>query len=176
MELRIEQCTAQKVKEVGAFYDAQVLYMDTHDVNYPLWNYKVYPSADSVRECTENGSQYLCADGERICAAFVLNDEPGGKYENGYWKRNLKTGEYLVIHTLAVEHDLAGQGIGGRIVEFCIDKARTAGYRAVRVDVVPTNLPVIRLYERKGFTFAGEVDLERGITDIPRFCLYEYNF
>lgn len=31
-------------------------------------------------------------------------------------------------------------------------------------------------YEKHGFTFAGEKDLERGIADIPTFSLYELNF
>lgn len=40
----------------------------------------------------------------------------------------------------------------------------------------PSNTPARRLYEKIGFTFAGEKDLLRGIEDIPEFALYELNF
>jgi hypothetical protein len=41
------------------------------------------------------------------------------------------------------------------------------------VDIVPDNLPARKLYEKEGFTYAGDVDLERGIEEIPLFSLFE---
>ena len=62
------------------------------------------------------------------------------------------------------------------MVKYCIDYAREHGFKAIRLDVVPENIPARRLYERLGFTFAGEKDLKRDIEDIPTFALYELNF
>ncbi|MBR2955616.1 MAG: hypothetical protein IKC54_00275 [Clostridia bacterium] len=50
------------------------------------------------------------------------------------------------------------------------------GYKGVRVDVVPGNFPARNLYEKMGFTYAGEKDLNRGYDHIPTFQLLEYNF
>ncbi len=38
------------------------------------------------------------------------------------------------------------------------------------------NYPARQLYEKKGFTFAGDADLDRGIEEIPIFSLYELNW
>ena len=176
MKIEICKCTQKDVEAVGAFYDREVLYMDESGTNYPLWTYKVYPSLDSVAERTREGCQYFCTLNGEICGAFVLNDNPGGNYENGSWKKTLKTGEYLVIHTLLSDHKLAGMGIATLAVKFCIKTAKAQGYKAVRIDVVPENTPAIRLYEKLGFSFAGKVDLGRNIKEIPYFSLYEYNF
>ena len=62
------------------------------------------------------------------------------------------------------------------MVQFCIDKARNGGYKAVRLDIVPENIPARKLYEKSGFKFAGEKDLDRGFEDIPTFQLFELNF
>ncbi len=108
--------------------------------------------------------------------AFVLNDNPQGNYDCGDWENNLKNGEYLVIHTLATNPNLHNQGIGKFMVNYCIDYAKAYGYKAIRLDVVPENVPARRLYESLYFKFAGEKDLHRGIKEIPVFALYEMNF
>lgn len=172
----IAKCTEEFVPAVGAFYDRVVLHLVNTDTNYPKWEYRIYPSEDSVRARTESGTQYFCMENGRICGAFVLNDDPGGAYEKGRWARTLQRGEYLVMHTLAADPDFVGKGIGRQMVRFCLEQAHLQGYKGVRLDVVPDNLPAIKLYEKMGFTFAGEVDLERGIEEIPVFSLYEYNF
>ena len=62
------------------------------------------------------------------------------------------------------------------MVRFCVDKAKSNGFQALRVDIVPENLPAKKLYEKNGFTWAGDADLERGIENIPVFSLYEKNW
>lgn len=171
--LIIEPCGADDIEAVGQFYDNEILYMNNHGVNYPKWQYGQYPSARSAAAATENGTQYLCRQHGQIVGAFVLDEQPNGAYERGNWTANLQTGQYLVIHALAVSHKMAGRGIGSAAVQYCIKYAQSAGYKAVRIDVVPSNLPARRLYEKLGFTCAGEKDLDRHIPDIPTFALYE---
>jgi len=82
--------------------------------------------------------------------AVVLNEEPGGRYEAVSWASSLRQGEYLVLHTLAVSPVCYGQGVGSKMVALCIQYARKNGYKAIRLDVVPGNVPAIRLYEKMG--------------------------
>ena len=171
----IRKCLESEIAETGAFYDFVVKWLDEH-VNYPRWIYKVYPSEASVRQMTENGSQYICTEDGRIIAAFVLNDVPEGNYRNGKWSRDLPYGSFMILHTLALDPELWGKGIGSEIVRFCIDRAKSGGYKALRIDVVPDNYPAIRLYEKNGFTYAGDADLELGKAHIPYFSLYELNW
>lgn len=118
----------------------------------------------------------MCLDGKRVVGAFILNEDAQGAYEKGNWKVPLKDGEYVVIHTLAVSPEEYGKGIASIMTNYCIDTARSKGYKAIRLDAVPDNFPAKKLYEKNGFSFAGDVDLERGFENIPFFSLYELNF
>lgn len=172
--MEIKKCTITDISAIGAFYDRIVEHMVETGTNYPKWMYKIYPSEQSVRATVQKGTQNFCTLNGRICAAFVLNEDPGGAYEKGDWKQSLQIGEYLVIHTLAVAPEFSHQGIATQIIQYCMDYARSNGYKALRIDVVPTNFPAIRLYKKLGFTDAGEKDLERNIPGIPTFTLLEY--
>ncbi len=167
------RCTIKQLDLVSDMYSNVVQYLE-ETVNYPKWS-KEYPCRENVREAIERGEQYACVENGQILGAVVLNDNPDGDYEAGDWSRNLKQGEYLVIHRLAVVPSQGQKGIGGYLVDRCIETALRERYRAIRLDVVPHNLPAIRLYEKKGFSFIGEKDLLRNIEDIPLFELYELN-
>ena len=159
---------------MGEFYDGVVKYLTEH-VNYPRWMYKRYPSEPFVRDMVQAHCQYVCLMDGRVAAAFAINDDPEREYRNVKFSKELAHGEYLTIHALAVATELQGRGIGKQIVRFCIDFARKHGYKAIRLDVVPTNHPARKLYEQCGFVYLGDVDLQRGYEHIPLFSMYEYN-
>lgn len=171
----IFKCDLSHLDKLTEFYDKVTAHLEA-TVNYPKWTQGVYPGRESIQRAIENGVQYICLDGERVAGAFILNRDPQGNYSAGEWKRDLTDGEYMVIHTLAVSPDCVRQGIGKQMIGYAVDRAKAEGCQAIRLDVVPDNIPARRLYERVGFTFAGEKDLGRDIPEIPLFALYELNF
>lgn len=171
----IRKCEEADIADVGAFYDRIVLWLDQH-INYPKWMYRIYPSEESVRAMSKEGHQYICMDGDQIIAAFVLNTDPEGAYRKGCWKKDLPDGSFMVLHALAVAPEQHRHGLASDIIQWCISKAKTEGYRAFRLDIVPENEPARKLYEKNGFTYAGDADLEREIAAIPVFSLYELNW
>lgn len=173
--IQVRKSTMEDLQALAELYDKAVLHL-TQTVNYPKWQYGVYPCRDSVEKAIRQGVQYQCADGGKVVGGLILNEDPQGAYERGEWQHDLNTGEFLVIHTLATDPDAFGKGVATQMVRYCIDHAKKAGYQALRVDVVPENFPARRLYEKLGFTFAGEKDLLRNIKEIPTFLLYELNF
>ena len=174
-DMIIRKCGEADIAAAGAFYDGVVSWLDRH-VNYPKWICRVYPSVESARKMTKAGCQYICLDGGEIIGAFVLNTDPQGAYEKGRWKKNLEPGSYMVLHALAISPERQGHGLGTEVIRCCVDQAKANGYQALRVDIVPDNEPARKLYEKNGFTYAGDEDLERGIADIPVFSLYELNW
>lgn len=171
----IRKCKNEDITAVGEFYDNVVKYLN-ENINYPKWTYKCYPSEESVQAMTQADCQFVCMDNGEILGAFVLNDDPQGKYENATWSRSLLQGEYMVCHTLATAPSIYGKGIGKELVSFCIDYAKSHGFKGIRLDVVPDNIPAKKLYAKCGFRYVGDVDLERGLEEIPEFSMYELDF
>lgn len=167
------KCKSGHLDLVSDMYGRVVKHLED-TVNYPKWS-KEYPCRESVAEAIQNGEQYACVEKGRVLGAAVLNEDPDGNYGAGDWSRELKPGEYLVIHTLAVDPKAGRRGIGGYMVSRIMETAMENGYQAIRIDVVPGNLPAISLYQKYGFTFAGAKDLGRDLEEIPMFELYERN-
>lgn len=144
-------------------------------VNYPKWS-KYHPSREYVADSIRRGEQFACVAGGRVIGAVVLNESPEGKYGLGAWSRDLREGEYLVLHILAVDPDYERLGVGGFLVDGSVAFAKAKGYKAVRLDIVPENLPAAELYRSRGFVSAGRVDRLREIEGIPVFEIFELNF
>lgn len=172
--MEIIKCEKKHLEQVSDLYKRVVKYLE-ETINFPKWS-EDYPCRETVLSSILCGEQYACVEDGRVIGAFVLNENPDGNYDVGDWTKTLTQGDYLVIHTFAVHPSAKGKGIGGYMVDFCIHTAKHTGYKAIRLDVVPDNIPAINLYKRKGFAFAGQGDLSRGIEDIPVFDLYEMNF
>ena len=67
-------------------------------------------------------------------------------------------------------------GIGTAMFREMIALARAWGVEQLELEYVEGNERGVRLYEKMGFTYAGEKDLKRGYDNIPTFQLLEYNF
>jgi len=173
--VEIKKCEQSDLNRTAHFY-GEVMQHLVQNINYPKWTPGVYPCRESIAQVIDAGEQYIYLCDNEVLGAFVLNDNPQGSYFKGNWSKSLSDGDYLVIHTLATHPTAYKTGIGKKMVEFCINHAKQLGYKAIRLDVVPTNIPAKLLYERLGFSFAGEFDLDRGFENIPTFLLYELNF
>lgn len=170
--MNIRKACSSDFDQTSALYDKVTLHLE-NTVNYPNWTHKIYPSSETVKEGIDTDSLFVCTENERITGVFILNTDPGGDYAAGDWSVFIPEGEYMVIHALAVDPDFSRKGVGRRMVEFCMDYAKENGYKAIRLDAVPKNLPARHMYESLGFRFAGEKDLKRYETGIPSFALYE---
>ena len=173
--LTITKCEEHEVSVVGALYDKCVAYLDAH-INYPKWKYLSYPTTSSAEAAFKEGSLFVAKKNGQVVGAFVLNENPQGAYHKAHWAKPLQEGEYLVIHAVTVDPSQYRKGFASQMIRFCIAFAEKHHYKGLRVDIVPENLPSIHLFEKEGFSFVEELDLERGFPDIPTFCLMEMCF
>lgn len=172
--MELIKCDTTHINSVTSLYHRTIKYLEAN-INYPKWS-PAHPSDQSISGAVMSGEQYVCCENGRVIGAVVLSENPDGYYEAGDWSKILNAGEYLVIHALAVDPTLERKGAGRFIVERCIELAKEGGYKALRLDVVPGNIPAERLYQKTGFTFAGTKDLKRNIPEVPVFDLFELNF
>jgi [ribosomal protein S18]-alanine N-acetyltransferase len=100
-----------------------------------------FPWSDGVfRDCVRVG--YLC----RVV-------ESAGEVA-GYGIMSYGAGEAHILN-VCIRQDLRGAGVGRRLMDYLLERARAAQMADVFLEVRPSNPTAIRLYERLGFTRVG---------------------
>ena len=175
-DLTVTQAKEEDIEESGALFDKVCRFLESH-INYPDWHEGVYPTIENSTEGVKAGTLYLCRDEEgNLLGQTILSDDPAAPYEADFWTLDLPRGEYAVIHQLCADPDAKGRGVGHALVKCCIDRAKQLGFKSVRMDVVPGNLPAEALYTKEGFRVAGTKDLEYYEDEEFPVDLYEYDF
>ena len=104
-----------------------------------------FPWSEGIfRDCLRVG--YLCRVvqvGAEVC---------------GYGIMSMGAGEAHILN-LCVRADLRSRGIGRRVLDYLLERARRAGMLEAFLDVRPTNVAAIRLYQAAGFE---QVGIRRG--------------
>jgi ribosomal-protein-alanine N-acetyltransferase len=79
--------------------------------------------------------------------------EHGGKII-GYGIVSVAAGEAHLLN-LALSESARGMGNGRRLLEYLMELARRAGAEGMYLEVRPSNLPALALYEKNGFEVVG---------------------
>ncbi|MBI1340667.1 ribosomal-protein-alanine N-acetyltransferase [bacterium] len=82
------------------------------------------------------------------CAAAAIEDGAGALIAFGIILVAAEEGDVL---TIAVDPGFRGRGVGRRLLDDLIDRARRLGARRVVLEVGAGNIPAIRLYRSLGF-------------------------
>lgn len=115
-----------------------------------------YPNLGSVRSDMERGAAYVLDEQGRIMlyAAVLFEPEPAYEAIEGKW---LSTGEYLVLHRVAVAPEAKGKGVASTFFHLVEDLCREKGVPSIKVDTNFDNAPMLRILEKLGYTYCGEV-------------------
>jgi [ribosomal protein S18]-alanine N-acetyltransferase len=84
-----------------------------------------------------------------LCRVVESSGEVGG-----YGIMSYGAGEAHILN-VCVRQDLRGAGVGRRLMDFLLERARAAQMQDVFLEVRPSNPTAIRLYESLGFTRVG---------------------
>lgn len=138
------------------------------------WKNDIYPSPEFLKESLSAGELYIGLMNGRMASAMILNHKCNDGYQDITWPAALPPASITLIHALGVHPEYAGQHIGRRMVEFAADKAKTAGQKALRLDVLKGNTPAEKLYTRFGFQPRGVVRMYYEDTGWTDYEVYEY--
>jgi ribosomal protein S18 acetylase RimI-like enzyme len=120
--------------------------------------------------------------GERIAPADVLVAETGGVIAGyaalGQSLPLASRSHVLEILGFAVHPTRQQRGVGRRLVEACIEQARSRGARKLSLRVLGGNVAARRLYESCGFTVEGVLRHEfflggRYVDDVLMACMLD---
>jgi len=115
-----------------------------------------YPNPEVVKADVEKDSGYVLMDGETVAGycAILINDEPEYANLKGKWLTN---GDFVLYHRVAVSEKYLGQGLAQRMLKHVEDFARANKIRSVKADTNFDNIGMLRIFEKLGYTYCGEV-------------------
>ncbi len=115
-----------------------------------------YPNEDLIRKDIVDGIGYVLTDDDKIVgyAAILFNDEPAYEKLKGTWLTN----EYFaVVHRVAISDYYLGKGLAQKIFLFTEDLALDNNIFSIKVDTNFDNIPMLKILEKLGYTYCGEV-------------------
>ena len=115
-----------------------------------------YPNTDIIKSDIKNRAGYVLVIGEEIIGycTILLNDEPEYENINGKWLTN---GDFVVFHRLAVSEKYIGKGWAKCLFNCIEELAVSKGVFSIKADTNHDNLPMLRIFEKMGFKYCGEV-------------------
>lgn len=115
-----------------------------------------YPNPDVVKADIEKGQGFVLLDEDTIVGytAILINDEPAYHEIKGKWLTN---GDFIVYHRVAISEDYVGRGLSKKILEAIDQFALANNIDSVRADTNHDNAAMLRIFEKTGYVYCGEV-------------------
>ncbi len=120
-----------------------------------------YPNLSTVENDVAKGQNYVLAQNGKIIltAAVIFNFEPTYDKIDGAW---LTTGDFLVVHRVGVSDEVAGKGIAKLFFQILEDFAKENKIYSIKIDTNFDNLPMLKILEKLGYTYCGEIQVRDG--------------
>ncbi len=136
------------------------------------WKKGIYPTEQTALDALSKEELFVLEENNRILAAARINQEQVPVYALCRWKYAAPDSEVMVIHTLVVDPDASGCGIGSKYVRFYEDFALQHGCRYLRMDTNQINERARALYKNLGYSEQGIVPcVFNGIDGVQLVCL-----
>lgn len=167
----IRKATENDIAAVAEIY-AHIL--ENEDAAKPAtgWLKGIYPVEATARAALERDDLFVCVEDGKIAASAIINQMQVDVYADCKWSLDCKDDEVMVLHTLTVEPDCAGHGIGRKFVAFYEDYARKHNCKALRMDTNAVNTAARSLYAKLGYIEVGIVPcVFNGIPNVKLVCL-----
>lgn len=131
--LIFRKAAASDLDAITAIYDKIHAQEDAGRVTIG-WVTGVYPTRFDAEQAAARNELYVCETEGRVAASGILNQRQVNVYADGHWAYPAEDSTVFVLHTLTVDPELSGQGIGRAFVQFYEDTARERGCAVLRMD------------------------------------------
>jgi len=170
--IAVKPAQMDEYDDVERFYSGLIDSMSDSEFK-PEWEMGVYPSEEFLKNAINKQTLYLVHLEGNLAGVMILNHDGAPEYENVKWQTDVSKNEVIVIHALGVSPAFQGRGVAGQMVANVIEMCRKDAVKAIRLDVLPKNLPAIKLYLSMGFKFITSVKMYYEDTGLTDFQLYE---
>ncbi|MEZ3455359.1 MAG: GNAT family N-acetyltransferase [Oscillospiraceae bacterium] len=112
-----------------------------------IWDMSAFPQTEFFRKEIETGN--------RVVYVYKQNGEFIGEIAYVFDMRNddyTIADQRIYLSRLIVKKERRGNGIGGILIDFMVEKIKNMGYKEITVGVDKDNIAALHLYRKKGFT------------------------
>lgn len=120
-----------------------------------------YPNLFTVENDVEKQQNYLLTQNEKIIAiaALIFNYEPTYAEIDGKW---LSNGDFFVVHRIGVSEEVAGKGFIQKFLLLMEGFVKENQVYSIKIDTNFDNIPMLKILEKLGYTYCGEVQVRDG--------------
>ena len=140
------------------------------------WIYGQHPKDEMIQDYMDNGEMYALMNGNEIAGMVAVVMHQDDNYKDVPWQVDLRNDEVATIHILAICPEYQGRSLGIQLINQIEKLSKNNGKKAVRLDVLKSNIPAQKMYERAGYSLRGEQKLYAENTGITDFLFYEKIF
>ena len=118
-----------------------------------------YPNEAVIKEDITNGYGYVLECEGKIIGTVALSFDGEPWYNDirdGKWLTN---GPFLVIHRLAVSHDVRGTHVASEVIKQAEALCVKRGVKSIKIDTHQDNIAMQKLVKKNGFNYCGLVIL-----------------
>ena len=123
-----------------------------------------YPDEATMLQDIQNGTAYVAEQDKMITGCATVAFAPDENYSamvSGQW---LTERPYAVIHRIAVDERLKGQGIAGWILNQAEQMCSQRGVQSIKIDTHQDNTSMRRLLEKHNYQLCGVIQLHRDLS------------
>jgi len=115
-----------------------------------------YPNVETVQNDINKGYGYVLRSESQILAymAVIFDGEPAYNALKGQW---LSDQDYVVVHRVAVAQDIKTKGTATFLMKELETVAVANGVYSIKVDTNFDNKAMLRILEKLGYQYCGEV-------------------
>lgn len=117
-------------------------------------------------EAIDRGDVFVFKRGDDLAAMVMLLRKPS-EWDLELWGEPDAAGA-VYVHRLAIDRDYAGQGLGGKVLDWVAEGIRFAGIDRIRLDCIASNPTLNAFYRRMGYTYVSE-----SVNDLGAFSKFE---
>lgn len=119
-----------------------------------------YPNAETVKNDIRNRNGYVLLRDNNVVGTAVVSFDGEKNYESIYNGEWASSGEYAVIHRIAIDESYKGIGLSFVIIKniekICLNK----GVYSIKIDTHKENVSMQRMLLKNGFQYCGIIYLD----------------
>lgn len=147
MNLKIRKAVPEDLEGVAKIYEKIHLAEEKGEAQIG-WERGVYPEKATAQEALARNDLFVEELDGNIVGTAILNQAQVDIYEKANWRYDVPAEQVMVMHTLVVDPDIKGKGLGRAFAEFYEKYAVQQGCHYLRIDTNEKNTNARKFYKK----------------------------